>query len=187
MLSLSRHDAGVTECRQESVRVDALLLDVIERLRPLAEARGVALELNAIEACEMVGDDIRLSQAFFNVVDNAIKYTAKDGSVDVQCRVKDWSAVIVISDTGIGIPPEHLGRVFDRFYRVDSSRHSLTGGAGLGLAISRTAVLAHQGEITIQSELGVGRTVTIRLTGVSRTETLVPHAHADRIAASGCC
>ncbi len=167
LLSLSRHDAGVTECRQESVRVDALLLDVVEQLRPVAEARGVVLETTAIESYEMAGDDIRLSQAFFNVVDNAIKYTAKNGSVDIQCRVKNWSAVIDIRDTGIGIPSEHLGRVFDRFYRVDSSRHSQSGGAGLGLAIARTAVLAHQGEISIQSEPGVGTTVTIRLPEVA--------------------
>lgn len=174
LLTLSRHDAGVTECRRESVRVEALLLDVVEQLRPLAEARGVTLEFSTIESCEMVGDDIRLSQAFFNVVDNAIKYTAQDGSVDVQCRVKDWSAVIVVRDTGLGIPSEHLGRVFDRFYRVDSSRHSLTGGAGLGLAISRAAIMSHQGEITLQSEFGVGTTVTIRLSGVSTRTANVP-------------
>ncbi len=173
LLSLSRHDAGVTECRQESVRIDALLLDVVEQLRPLAEARGVVLESTGIESCEMVGDDVRLSQAFYNVVDNAIKYTEYGGSVDVECRVHKWSAVIVVRDTGIGIPPEHRVRVFDRFYRVDTSRHSQTGGAGLGLAISHTSVLAHQGQIDIQSELGVGTTVTIRLAGVSTgTETL---------------
>ena len=81
----------------------------------------------------------------------------------------------MVRDTGIGIPVEHLGKVFDRFYRVDSSRHSLTGGAGLGLAIARTAVLAHQGEISIQSEFNVGTTVTIRLAGVStRTEINQP-------------
>lgn len=182
LLSLSRHDAGVTECRQESVRVDALLLDVVEQLRPVAEARGVELEASAIESYEMVGDDIRLSQAFFNVLDNAIKYTAKNGLVDIRCRVRNWSAVIDIHDTGIGIPSEHLGRVFDRFYRVDSSRHSQSGGAGLGLAIARTAILAHQGEISIQSEPGVGTTVTIRLPEAStRIENAPPETPQPKI------
>ena len=165
LLSLSRHDAGLTECRQEAVRVDALLLDVVEQLRPLAAGRGVVLEEDTVEPCELLGDDVRLSQAFFNVVENAIKYTPEEGAVHVQCRVQDWSTVVVVRDTGIGIPREHLGRVFDRFYRVDSSRQTLTGGAGLGLAISRTAILAHQGEIEIHSEPGVGTTVTIRLPG----------------------
>lgn len=175
LLSLSRHDAGVTECRRELVCLDALLLDVTEQLRPLAEDRGVALNIGVMDSCELMGDDVRLSQALFNVVDNAIKYTSKDGSVEVECRVRDWSAVIVVRDTGIGIPVEHLGKVFDRFYRVDSSRHSLTGGAGLGLAIARTAVLAHQGEISIQSEFNVGTTVTICLAGVStRTDINQP-------------
>lgn len=167
LLSLSRQDAGISECRLELVRIDALLLDVVDLLRPLTESRGVQLNATDIEPCEIHGDDVRLSQAFFNVVDNAIKYTAQGGAVDIRCNVANGTAVIVVSDTGIGIPPEHMGRVFDRFYRVDASRHSLTGGAGLGLAIARTAVLAHQGEIALQSELGIGTSVTIHLPGVS--------------------
>lgn len=163
LLSLSRHDAGITECRRESVWVDALLLDVVEKLRPLAEVRGVVVMASDLESCEVVGDDIRLSQAFFNVVDNAIKYTSAGGVIDITCRIEERFAEIVVRDTGVGIPSEHLERVFDRFYRVDSSRHSQTGGAGLGLAITRTAVSAHNGEICIHSEEGLGTTVTIRL------------------------
>ncbi len=165
LLSLSRQDAGISEFRQEPVRIDAVLLDVLDILRPLAESRGVQLAAIEIESCEIQGEDVRLSQALFNVVDNAIKYTAQGGTVDIRCDVVAGTAVIVVSDTGIGIPPEHLGRVFDRFYRVDASRHSLTGGAGLGLAIARTAVMAHQGEIALQSEVGIGTTVTIHLPG----------------------
>ncbi len=163
LLSLSRHDAGITECRQDPVCVDALLLDVVDKLQPLAEVRGVAVTSSDLESCEVMGDDIRLSQAFFNVLDNSIKFTSNGGVVDITCRIADRFAVIAVRDTGIGIRPEHLERVFDRFYRVDSSRHSQTGGAGLGLAICRTAVLAHNGEIRIHSEEGVGTTITIRL------------------------
>ncbi|MBI1349301.1 HAMP domain-containing protein [bacterium] len=167
LLSLSRHDAGITEIRHDPIFVDALLQDVVDKLQPSAETRGIALTSSHRESCELRGDDIRLSQVFFNVVDNAIKYTTSGGVVDITCHILERCAVIAVRDTGIGIPPEHLVRVFDRFYRVDSSRHSLTGGAGLGLAICRTAVLAHSGEIHIQSEVGVGTTVTIRLPVVS--------------------
>lgn len=186
LLSLSRHDAGLTECHQESVRIDALLLDLIEQLRPLAATHGVALESEGIESCEILGDHIRLNQAFFNVMENAIKYTTHGGSVAVQCRVQDRFAVITVRDTGIGIPPQHVERVFERFYRVDSSRHSQTGGTGLGLAISRTAVLAHQGEIAIQSEMGRGTIVTIRLLihsthKESEPQVTTPVPHTARI------
>lgn len=168
LLSLSRHDAGITECRQEPVCVDALLLDVVDKLEPFAEARGLVVTTKNLEACEVVGDDIRLSQAFFNIVDNAIKFTPDGGVIEITCRTEDRFAMIVVRDTGIGIPTEHLDRVFDRFYRVDSSRNSETGGSGLGLAIARTAVLAHGGEIAIHSEQGVGTTVTIRLPSIFR-------------------
>lgn len=170
LLNLTRNDSGLTACIQESVRVDAVLLDVAEQLRPLAAARGLTLSSKTVEPCEITGDDIRLSQAFFNVVDNAIKYTPEGGTVDVECRVEDESAVVVVRDSGIGIAHSHLSRVFDRFYRVDASRHSESGGAGLGLAIARSALRAHNGEITIQSEVGIG-TVMIMTLPLSRTDT----------------
>jgi heavy metal sensor kinase len=183
LLNLSRQDAGIVACRQEPVRVDALLLDVVEQLRPLASVRGVALETGDIESCEILGDDLQLGQAFFNVVENAIKYTQPGGSIDLECRVLEGCVEVMVRDTGIGIPVEHLGRVFDRFYRVDSSRQSRTGGAGLGLAISRTAVLAHHGEIQVESEVGIGTTVTIRLPLVSVTSNRQSQA-SDREATS---
>jgi len=163
LLSLSRHDAGITECRRELVPVDALLLDVLESLRPLAGARGVTLAASVVEPCDVMGDDVRLSQAFSNVVENAVKFTPSGGLVTVECRVRDGSAVVRVVDSGAGIPGEHLAHVFERFYRVNSSRHSTTGGAGLGLAIARAAIEVHCGTIEIESEPGRGTTVTIRL------------------------
>lgn len=170
LLTLSRRDAGIVECRREYIRIDALLADVIDQLLPLAHAKSIAMALLAVEPGEIAGDDTGLRQAFFNILDNAIKYTPHGGRIQVDCRLKDRLALIKIADSGIGIPAEHIPRVFDRFYRVDSSRHSQTGGAGLGLAIARTAVHAHQGQIEIQSNLESGTTVTIRLPGATAAD-----------------
>ena len=166
LLNLSRHDAGIIDCRREPVRVDALLLDVVEQARSLAADKGISLDTTAISPAEMMGDDLLLGQAVFNVLENAIKYTPHGGCVTVQCELRAETILLRIHDTGIGIPREHLDRVFDRFYRVDPSRHSATGGAGLGLAITRSAIQMHGGDIEIQSEVGVGTTFIIRFPGV---------------------
>ena len=165
LLNLSRRDAGITVFRQDPVRIDALLLDVVEQLRPLATSRGVSLDVAVIVACETVGDDLQLGQALSNVVENGLKYTASGGSVTLHCQMEEGVICIRILDTGIGIAPEHLPHVFERFYRADSSRNCAQGGAGLGLAIARSAIEMHSGEIEIESQIEVGTTLTIRLRG----------------------
>jgi heavy metal sensor kinase len=162
LLNLSRHDAGIISYEHESVRLDALLLDVADQLRPLADQRNVTMDCGDAPPCEMQGDDIRLGQAFFNILENAVKYTPADGRITVRCRVDNGAAVIEVEDTGVGIAAEHLPHVFDRFYRVDPSRNCIAGGTGLGLAIARAAVVAHGGKIDIRSQPQVGTTVTIR-------------------------
>ncbi len=168
LLHLSRFDAGITHCAQEPVPLDALLQDVNEQLQPLAADWQVALNCELNACCEVLGDDIRLSQVFFNVVENAIKY-APGGKVAVRLRHMGQWAVVDVEDTGEGIPDPALPHVFERFYRVDSSRQRQSGGAGLGLSIARAAVLAHQGTIEIRSQVGVGTIVTVRLPAVSTT------------------
>lgn len=189
LLNLSRHDAGIIDCRRDPVRLDALLLDVVEQMRPMADDRGIVLNEAGISLAEIRGDDLLLGQALFNVIENAIKYTPRGGHVSVQCETLGENALLRVSDTGIGIPREHLGRVFDRFYRVDPFRHCGTGGAGLGLAITRSTIQMHGGEIEIQSDVGLGTTLIIRLPGVasdrwprSREEFPIP---ASNIAAQG--
>lgn len=166
LLNLSRHDAGIMPRTHETVRLDALLQDVADHLRPVAATRGVSLNCGDLPPCEMQGDDIRLSQVFFNIVENAIKYTPHGGNVTVRCRVLDDLGEFEVNDTGVGIPDNHLPRVFDRFYRVDPARGNQSGGAGLGLSIALAAVLDHEGEIKIVSRPGVGTTVVIRLPNV---------------------
>ncbi|MEO8268775.1 MAG: ATP-binding protein [Aureliella sp.] len=170
LLNLSRLDAGTVHYRRDFVRLDALLLDVAEQLRPLAQQRNVRLSIGVVQPCELRGDDIRLSQALFNVLENSIKYTQPEGNVKIVCRIADRLAVVEVRDTGIGIPAEQLPHVFDRFYRGDASRNCTVGGTGLGLAIAHAAVHAHGGTIEISSESESGTIVTIQFSEATRVE-----------------
>ncbi|QDV17273.1 Sensor kinase CusS [Gimesia panareensis] len=163
LLNLSRHDAGIIPCQQDPVQLDALLLDVIEQIKPLAEAGSLSLSVNINSHCEILGDDISLSQVFFNLLENAIKYTAAGGEVAVELSCQSDEALIEITDTGIGVAAENLPYLFDRFYQADPSRSSSGGGSGLGLSIARAAVLMHAGSIEIQSQPGEGTRVSVRL------------------------
>ena len=170
LLNLSRHDAGITDCRRDVLRPDAVLRDVVDKLRPLAENSGVDFDISGVAPCEVSGDGLLLGQAVFNVVENAVKYTPRGGEVALRCGLAGGHVVLEIQDTGIGIPADHLPRVFDRFYRVDPSRHSRTGGAGLGLAIARAAVEVLGGTIEVQSEPGAGTMITICMPGRAADE-----------------
>jgi heavy metal sensor kinase len=163
LLNLSRYDAGIIPVACEPVQIDALLQDVADHLLPLAATSGITLTCEIQLPCEVLGDDIRISQAFFNVIENAIKYTPQNGAVKIHLSVINHAAVIEVKDSGIGIPLEDLPHIFERFYRVDPSRQSVDGGMGLGLSIAKAAIEAHQGTITLQSQSGKGTTVTIAL------------------------
>ncbi|QDT27702.1 Sensor kinase CusS [Gimesia panareensis] len=171
LLNLSRHDAGIIPCQQDPVQLDALLLDVIEQIKPLAEAGSLSLSVNINSHCEILGDDISLSQVFFNLLENAIKYTAAGGEVSVELSCQSDEALIEITDTGIGVAAESLPYLFDRFYQADPSRSSSGGGSGLGLSIARAAVLMHAGSIEIQSQPGEGTRVSVRLPVSSQADS----------------
>ena len=111
----------------------------------------------------MTGDVERLEQVLVNVVSNSIKYTPDGGEILMEAHREEGSIVIRVQDNGIGIPDEDLGRIFDRFYRVDKARSREMGGTGLGLAIAKEIMQVHGGEITLSSTLGKGTTVTLRL------------------------
>ncbi len=114
-------------------------------------------------ACQVGGDVDRLRQLFFNLLDNAIKYTPPGGKVTVQGGPSNGQTRVIVADTGIGIPADHLPHVFDRFYRVDPSRSPETEGSGLGLAICRSIAEAHGGRVEIDSTFGVGTRVMLTL------------------------
>lgn len=172
LLNLSRHDAGIVPCQHDPVQLDALLRDVIEQIKSLAEAGSLSLQLHIDTHCEILGDDISLSQVFFNLLENAIKYTPAGGEITVELHRESAAAQIEIIDTGIGVSATDLPHLFERFYQADPSRSSSGGGSGLGLSIARAAVLMHSGSIEIQSQPGTGTKVTVRLPLTSQSDSL---------------
>ena len=159
LLRLARGEDETTVTR-ERVALSDLLTDVADSLRPLAEDKGLALRVQVPEGLALTGDMDALIRLFVNLLDNAIKYTER-GEITLTARPEADELIVEVTDTGIGIPPEHLPRIFDRFYRVDSARSA--GGAGLGLAIARQIAKAHGGRLEVRSAPGAGSTFTIRL------------------------
>lgn len=160
LLDLARLDAGRPTVRVERVAVPALLLRVLDRYRPTAEARGVTLEMTP-SATDVAGDAGRLEQALSNLVSNALRFTPAGGRVRVHARIDGDDLVIAVHDTGPGLTLEQQARVFERFYKADASRSD--EGTGLGLSIVRAIVLAHGGRVDVQSEPGRGSVFTMRL------------------------
>ena len=115
------------------------------------------------EAAQVMGDGHQLSQALFNLVENAMKYTPETGSITLSVHRNGHWAEASVSDTGIGIPQEEVSRIFDRFYRVDKARSRAKGGTGLGLAIVKAVAEAHGGRVTVESTPGKGSTFTLWL------------------------
>jgi heavy metal sensor kinase len=163
LLMLSREDAGSARPVCEPLDLTALLENVVDTMRPLADAKGLNLQSKANGVIRINGDDARLRQVFYNLLDNAIKYTAQGGQIDICLEKKDRAAIVTLHDTGIGIPPEHLPRVFDRFYRVDPARSREQGGTGLGLSIAKTIIMAHGGKIELTSVPDHGTTCAVTL------------------------
>jgi len=159
LLRLARGE-DKTSVTRERVALSDLLTDVADSLRPLAEARGLALHVQVPEGLALTGDMDALIRLFVNLLDNAIKYTER-GAITLTARSEADELIVEVTDTGIGILPEHLPRIFDRFYRVDPARSA--GGAGLGLAIARQIAQSHGGRLEVRSAPGAGSTFTIRL------------------------
>ena len=109
-----------------------------------------------------MGDRFKLEQVLINLIDNAVKYT-EHGSVEISLGRQDGGVRIAVADTGIGIPREHLTRIFERFYVVDKSRSRRVGGTGLGLSIAKHIVLSHNGAIDVTSAPGAGTTFSVVL------------------------
>ncbi|MBI3410632.1 MAG: HAMP domain-containing protein [Planctomycetes bacterium] len=163
LLNLSREDSnGFTQVR-DLLDLSALVKQVTETMTPLMESKGLHLECACRLALPIRGDESRLRQVFINLLDNAIKYTPRDGRITVESCRDGNNALVRIRDNGIGIASEHQERVFERFYRVDKARGRAEGGAGLGLSIARSIIQSHGGAITLSSEQGAGTTVVVQL------------------------
>ena len=164
LLFLARHQGKLNP--QDIVEIDVVeLLNLLaERYRTVATEKGLELELNLPRVSkEINGDRDLLQQAIHNLLDNAIKYTPSGGKVELKLEVKPRRVFITVKDTGVGIPEADLTHIFDRFYRVDKARTRQTGGFGLGLAIAKQIIQAHNGKITVESEVGKGTSFQICL------------------------
>ncbi len=147
--------------RQEMVSLREILLTGLKRVQRTGGNRKVVIDQQ--EDLSIMGDVYRLSQLLENLIDNAIKYTPEGGTITLSLfRDGDW-ALMEVADTGVGIAPEHLPHVFDRFYRVDEARTRARGGSGLGLAIVRGIAEQHGGKVTVTSDSGKGSTFTVWL------------------------
>ncbi len=161
LLSLARFDAGQVQMTRETVSLAAMLGECVERIRPHAEAAGNQLSLTVPPELTVLGDAAWLGQALVNLLDNAVQHT-RNGRIEIVAqRTPRWVEVSV-TDSGEGIPPQELERIFERFYRADKSRHH-HGGVGLGLSITREVVRLHGGEISAESVVGLGSRFTVRL------------------------
>jgi signal transduction histidine kinase len=164
LLDLARLDAGTLELQRVPVDVPALLRSVADKFVPQARAAGISIRVKAPVLPAITGDGDRLAQVFTNLVDNALKFTSSGGSVTLRAAPADSGLLTEVEDSGAGIPPEALARIFDRFYQVDPSRSGgEKHGAGLGLAIVKEIVTAHGGKISVRSTPGKGSTFTVFL------------------------
>ena len=147
-----------------AVIVDAshLVAEAADIIAALGELRGVRVESQVEPHVTVLGDAVRLKHVVLNLGDNAVKYTPDGGHVTIRLRATEREAILEITDTGIGIAPEHLPRLFDRLFRADAADRSATG-TGLGLAIAKRVVDVHRGAVEVTSEPGKGSTFTVRL------------------------
>jgi signal transduction histidine kinase len=163
LLVLTRADAGALNLKLESLDLGELTRGRCEGLSALATPRRVMLTVEAQEQSKVWADADRLTQVLDNLLNNAIRYAPDESTVKVSIRREGNEICCVVSDQGPGIPAQHLPFIFERFYRAEASRNRHSGGAGLGLAIVRSLVLAQGGHITADSAEGQGTTVTFWL------------------------
>ena len=163
LLTLTQMDSRQSGLHLTEFDLSALAEETLHTLAPVAEKAKLRITAAIAPGVRITGDRTKLASVLGNLTDNAIKYTPEGGEVRVSLAVKGRSAVLTVSDNGIGIPPEEQAHVFDRFYRVDKARSRATGGTGLGLSIVRQMVQLHGGAITLTSAPGEGSTFTVTL------------------------
>jgi len=164
LLDLAKMEEGQIALQLESINIGELLQAVVTRFEPKSRERNIKLACDLDELPLIKGDGDRLVQLVTNLVDNAFNHVSEGGSISLQASASDGMVEITLRDSGVGIAPEHLPHIFERFYQADRSRsRKVNKGAGLGLAISREIVLAHRGQIQAESTPGSGATFHVWL------------------------
>ena len=164
LLDLSKIEQQGYQLSIQACDVKEILEDIEIILQNKSKEKEVELSVSLPEGLLFIeGDLYRLKQIFINLINNALTYTPKGGSVHVKAKKHDQFVQVIVSDTGIGIKKEEIPRIFERFYRVDRARSRNSGGTGLGLAIVKHLVEAHKGQISVSSKLGEGTTFTVKL------------------------
>ncbi len=163
LLSLVKMDRKSPDLNIQPVNINDLLELILKRLKPIAEKKNVEVVLESFRPVTAEIDEVKLTLAFSNLVENAIKYNRQDGFVHVSLNADHKYFYVKVADSGIGIPEEDQASIFERFYRVDKSHSREIGGTGLGLAITRSAIVIHRGSIKVYSNEGEGTTFTVRI------------------------
>ena len=175
LLDLSQMESNKLKFMFSVVNLRDIAEDAIELLSGLAEEKMIDLRLVADKPEYLVwADEERIMQTFLNLIDNAIKYTPEMGEIEVRIKERKHDVLVEVSDTGIGIPPQEIDKIFDKFYRTSISQKK-AGGRGIGLSIVKKIIEAHGGEIWVESELGKGTTFFFTL----------PKVHPEELKSSG--
>lgn len=163
LLSLVKMDKKVANMNIATVNINELIEGIIKRLRPIGLKRGIEIGFEQFRPVTAEIDEVKLSLAISNLIENGIKYNKDNGWVHVYLNADHKFFYIKVEDSGVGIPEEFQEHIFERFYRVDKARSRETGGTGLGLAITRDVALLHKGAIKVHSHPGEGTTFTMRI------------------------
>jgi signal transduction histidine kinase len=174
LLNLSKIEAGESQPQLAPVSAKDLLIKAVKELRPQVEAIGLELSIDApVDLPPVMVDPLQIERVISNLVINALRHT-KNGEIKISAEQRDNQVAVSVSDTGSGIPAEYLPHIFDKFVQVPAAP---TGGAGLGLTISKSIVEAHGGQISVQSQVGMGTTFTftLPLAAVAESKKVVSH------------
>ena len=163
LLTLVKMDKKAADLNISHMDINQLLEGILKRLRPIADKRSIDLILDSFRPVEADVDEVKFTLAISNLVENGIKYNVDDGWVRVSLDADHKYFYVTVADSGMGIPEDSIGRIFERFYRVDKSHSREIGGTGLGLAITRSTIVMHHGAITVFSKEGEGTTFSVRI------------------------
>lgn len=165
LVALSQLETGEVKMHLERVDIQHTIQEVFEQLEKIAQARGIGMRMRTdrVGSYWVKADPQRISQVMTNLIENAIKYGNDNGKVLVTLEDERKHVLITVRDNGPGIPPEHLSRIFERFYRVDKSRSKVSGGTGLGLAIVKHILNAHKSKVTVMSKPDKGTAFSFKL------------------------